>query len=706
MLATTDSAGSQRGVYTRAELERLIAPRSIAIVGASPRAGSFGLRTLENLAHFRGAIWPVNGKYQKIGEHACYASLSALPGTPDLVALVVPREGVETALKEAAAAGAGGVVVYASGYGEMGRDEGAAAQRRLADIARAARMPLLGPNCMGLVNHELGVGVSFIPEYSKMPRTLGPIAFVSQSGALGYCLAQAAERGLGFRYFFSVGNSSDVDVADLISATAEDPEVRAIACLFEGVPSPRRLLEAGEKARRAGKPVIVYKLGVSEDGAAAARSHTGSLAGSGAAFRALFDRAGFVAVDDYEALVEYAKFFAAAGKPASTPPARGVAVVSGSGGAGIIAADMAARHGVPMPQPTEKTTAALRSVVPEFGAARNPCDPTGQVLSVPESYAKCCRALLEDPQYGVLLCAMSVASHETGSARAKSIAQLAREQPKPVSVVWVSEWLQGPGSEAYEADDRVGLFRSLDRCYAAIAAWLRWHEARPTVESRLSRKISSSLLSGKKKTLSEREAKAVLAGYGIAGVPERQAKNADEAVKAAAELGYPVVLKADGDIAHKTEAGAVKLDLRDAAALRAACGAMTGAKDGFLVQSMLKGGVELVVGIKRDPQVGPVLLVGLGGVLVEIMRDTVLALAPVGKAEARRMLESLKGFKLLQGYRGSPPADLDAVCDAIARISEFAADFADLVEEIDVNPLLARPDGAIALDALIVLRED
>jgi acyl-CoA synthetase (NDP forming) len=706
MLATTDSAGSQRGVYTRAELERLIAPRSIAIVGASPRAGSFGLRTLENLAHFRGAIWPVNGKYQKIGEHACYASLSALPGKPDLVALVVPREGVETALKEAAAAGAGGVVVYASGYGEMGRDEGAAAQRRLADIARAARMPLLGPNCMGLVNHELGVGVSFIPEYSKMPRTLGPIAFVSQSGALGYCLAQAAERGLGFRYFFSVGNSSDVDVADLISATAEDPEVRAIACLFEGVPSPRRLLEAGEKARRAGKPVIVYKLGVSEDGAAAARSHTGSLAGSGAAFRALFDRAGFVAVDDYEALVEYAKFFAAAGKPASTPPARGVAVVSGSGGAGIIAADMAARHGVPMPQPTEKTTAALRSVVPEFGAARNPCDPTGQVLSVPESYAKCCRALLEDPQYGVLLCAMSVASHETGSARAKAIAQLAREQPKPVSVVWVSEWLQGPGSEAYEADDRVGLFRSLDRCYAAIAAWLRWHEARPTVESRLSRKISSSLLSGKKKTLSEREAKAVLAGYGIAGVPERQAKNADEAVKAAAELGYPVVLKADGDIAHKTEAGAVKLDLRDAAALRAACGAMTGAKDGFLVQSMLKGGVELVVGIKRDPQVGPVLLVGLGGVLVEIMRDTVLALAPVGKAEARRMLESLKGFKLLQGYRGSPPADLDAVCDAIARISEFAADFADLVEEIDVNPLLARPDGAIALDALIVLRED
>ena len=688
-----------RPIYTRAELDSLIAPKSIAIVGASPRAGSFGLRTLENLAHFKGPIWPVNAKYEKVGEHACYPSLAALPGKPDLVALVVPREAVEESLNEAAAVGAGGVVVYASGYGEMARDEGLAAQRRLAQIARAAKMPVLGPNCMGLVNHALGVGVSFIPEYSQMPRQVGPIAFVSQSGALGYCLAQAAERGVGYRYFFSVGNSSDVDVADLIGAMAEDPQVRAIACLFEGVPEARRLLAAGAKAKAAGKPVIVYKLGVSEDGAAAARSHTGSLAGSAEAFRALFDRAGFVAVENYEALVEYAKFFAAAGKPL----ARGVAVVSGSGGAGIISADMAARHGVPMPQPQPQAVAVLKSVVPEFGAARNPCDPTGQVLSVPESYNKCCQALLDDPQYGVLLCAMSVASREVGSKRATDIAALARSQPKPIAVAWVSEWLQGPASEAYEADDRVGFFRSMDRCYGAIAAWQRWHAQAPQAEPRLSTKLPS--FSPGKKVLGEREAKAVLARYGVKSAPERQAKNADEAVKAARELGYPVVLKADGDIEHKTEAGAVKLNLRDDAELRAACAAMTSAKNGFLVQAMVTGGVELVVGVKRDAQCGPVLLVGLGGVLVEVLRDTALALAPVGRVEARRMLESLKGYKLLQGYRGAPAADLDAVCDAIARVSEFAADYADRVEEIDVNPLLARPDGAVALDALIVLRD-
>jgi len=694
MLATRSS------VYTRAELERLLAPRSIAVVGASPRAASFGMRTLENLSNFKGAVYPVNAKYKEVGGHACFPSLAALPERADCAVLVLPREAAEEAVKAAAAAGVGSVIVYASGYGEMAREDAAMAQQRLVQIARAARMPMLGPNCMGLVNHALGAGMTFIPEYSKMPRRTGPVAFVSQSGALGYCLAQAAERGMGYRYFASAGNSADIDIADLIGAMAGDDQIRAIACLFEGLPDARRLLDAGERARAAGKPVIVYKLGVSDDGAAAARSHTGSLAGSAGAFAALLERAGFVQAANYEALVEYAKFFAAAGKPL----ARGAAVVSGSGGAGIISADMAARHGVPMPQPQEATTAVLKSVVPEFGAARNPCDPTGQVLSVPESYDKCCRALLDDPQYGVLICAMSVASHETGPMRASRIAALAREQPKPVAVAWVSEWLQGPGTEYYEADDRVGFFRSLDRCYGAIAAWQKWHEQKPASEPRCSIAVPSLPFS--KKILGEREAKTVLAQYGLRSAPGRQAKSADEAVAAAKALGYPVVLKADGDIEHKTEAGAVKLDLRDEAALRAACAGMKAAKSGFLVQSMIQGGVELVVGMKRDPQVGPVLLVGLGGVMVEVLGDTALALAPVGKAEARRMLERLRGFRLLNGFRGAPAVDLDAVCDAIARISELAADHADRIEEIDVNPLLARPEGAVALDALIVLRKD
>ena len=703
---------TQRPPYTRAQLARLIAPRSIAIVGASTRPASFGMRSLENLANFKGAIYPVNPKYERIGDLVCYPSLRDLPQAPDCALLVVPREGVEAALREAVAVGAGGAIVYASGYGEMAGEDAGAAQRRLAQIGQDAGMPILGPNCMGLVNHELGAGMTFIPEYSAMPRQVGPIAFVSQSGALGYCLAQAAERGLGFRYFFSAGNSSDVDVADLIAAMAEDDGVRAIACLFEGVPSAARLLQAAERARAAAKPVIVYKMGVSDDGAAAARSHTGSLAGSAVAFRALFERAGFVTVDNYEALVEHAKFFAAAGKPR----ARGVAVVSGSGGAGIIAADMAARHGVPMPQPEPATVGELRTVVPEFGAARNPCDPTGQVLSVPESYGKCCRALLADPQFGVLVCAMSVATKEVSNARSATIAQMAREQDKPVSVAWVSEWLEGPGSQAYEADEKVALFRSLDRCFATIAAWQAFHarEASEQAPVRLSGKDAAvrarTLMAAAGDTLVEREAKQVLAAYGVPVVEERLASSADEAVAAARSLGYPVVLKAESPtILHKTELGVVRLNVADEAGVRRYYAEIVTAARGHdlagvLVQPMA-GGVEIIVGARIDPAVGPVVVVGSGGVLVELMQDSVAALAPVTAFQARRMLERLKGYKLLTGFRGGKKVDVDALAEAVARISEFAADFASEVSEVDVNPLRCEGARVVAVDALITKRQ-
>ena len=720
MLAPENPAGAVRHVpYSRAQLARLVAPTSVAVVGASPRAGSFGLRTLENLAHFEGEVFAVNAKYESVGGYPCFPSIGQLPKAPDCVVLVVPREAVEAAVEECVRAridgkGVGAIVVFASGYGEMEAGETAEAQRRVSAMAQAAGIPLLGPNCMGLVNHALGAGLTFIPEYHEMKRAVGPLAFVSQSGAMGYCLAQAAERGVGYRYFFSCGNSSDVDVADLISAMAEDPEVKAIACLFEGIASSRRLLAAGEMARKHGKPVVVYKLGTSADGAAAARSHTGSLAGSAAAFRALFERAGFVQVDDYEALVETAKFFAAA---AGKPLAKGVAAVSGSGGAGVISADMAERHGVPMPQPQSQTVAILKGIVPEFGAARNPCDPTGQVSSIPESYGKCCRALLDDPQYGVLLCLMSVATHLVKNDRAALIGALAREQPKPVCVVWVSEWLEGPGTDAYESDDRVAVFRSMDRCYATIAAWHRWHERRAAEEAtaRLSpadaKAKARAVFDAAGATLAEREAKQVLAAYGVPVVAERLATSADDAVAAAQALGYPVALKVESPaIPHKTEAGVVRLALADEKAVRAAhaevmANARKVATDadirGVLVQPMADG-VEVIAGVKVDPVVGPLVVVGSGGVMVELMKDSVAALAPVSKAEARRMLERLKGYPLLAGFRGSVPANVDAVADAVARVSEFAADFAGEIEEADVNPLRCGPSRAIAVDALIM----
>jgi acyl-CoA synthetase (NDP forming) len=417
-----------------------------------------------------------------------------------------------------------------------------------------------------------------------------------------------------------------------------------------------------------------------------------------------------VAVEDFESLLEYAAFFAAAGAPL----ARGVAVISGSGGAGVMAADKAAAHGVPMPQPLEATAVKLRAIVPEFGVARNPCDPTGQVLNVPESFGQCCRALLADPQYGALVVPGTVAVMETAKDRVPAMAAMAREQAKPVALVWLSEWLQGPGADEYTRDGKIPVFRSMERCFGAIAAWHALADRRSAGAPRLSPPGAAQavrrILSGAGASLTESESKRVLAAYGVPVVEERLARSAQEAAAAARALGYPVALKAESPtILHKTELGVVKLGIADQAALgRAYAEILAAARGhelrGVLVQPMIPG-VEVIVGARVDPAVGPLVVVGSGGVLVELMQDSVAALAPVSAAEATAMLSRLKGAKLLTGYRGSAPVDLDALADAIARVSELAADLADEIEELDVNPLRCGPGRVAAVDALITKQE-
>jgi acyl-CoA synthetase (NDP forming) len=417
-------------------------------------------------------------------------------------------------------------------------------------------------------------------------------------------------------------------------------------------------------------------------------------------------------VDDYEAMLEQAKFLASAG----APRARGVAVVSGSGGAGVLAADQAAKFGVPMPQPQAQTVAALKKIVPEFGAARNPCDPTGQVLSVPESLGNCCRALLADPQYGALILSMTAATNEIFESRKKLLEDLVTEQPKPVSLVWLSEWLEGPGIQGYESLPRVALFRSTGRCMAAIAAWHAHHDAAqvagdaPRLAGKGAREEAAKLLAAAGKTLTEREAKQALAAYGVPVVEERLARTGQEALAAARALGYPVAIKVESPaIPHKTEAGVVRLAIADGASLGHAYGEVMAAAArvatpeeirGVLVQPMASG-VEILIGARVDPVVGPVIVVGSGGVLVELVKDSVAALAPVSAAQAQAMLGRLKGYKLLQGFRGAPRANVAALAEVIARVSEFAADFAGEIEELDVNPVLCGPERVLAVDALV-----
>jgi acyl-CoA synthetase (NDP forming) len=705
----------ERALYSGRDLARLIDPRSIAVIGVSANPGGFGSRTLANLQHFTGRTYAINPKYAELHGRPCHPSLAALPEVPDCAVIALPREGVEAAVEACAAAGVGGVVIYASGYAETGLAERKAQQQRLTAIGGGANMRIVGPNCFGICNNSSRAGILFIPRFDAQPHHLGPVGIASQSGALGYTAVQASERGVGFSHYLAAGNSCDVDVCDFASYLVDDPTCRAIALCFEGVASGERLLELGAKADAADKPIVVYKVATGQASAAAALSHTGTLAGSDAAYRAAFERGRFVTVDDLEALFETAGFFA----KAPPPKADGVAVMATSGGAAVITADMAEIFAVPMPQPAPAAQAVLKAAIPEFGSARNPCDVTAQVINDQASFIACSTALLEDPAYGALVLPQVMSVPGQTPLRVPIMSELSRRAGKPICVIWMSEWLEGPGADLYQADPQIALFRSSRRCFAALASWQHRDALRRQRRDR-HRRLSppaaavraAAALAAAGARLTEREAKAVLAGYGVPVTGERLARDPDAAAAAAQMLGYPVALKLESpDIAHKTEAGVIRLDLGDAAALRAAYAEIMAAAsrvspapriNGMLVQPMAPKGVELVIGARVDPQFGPLVVVGSGGILVELLRDSIVELAPVGIDVALAMLRRLKGFTLLQGFRGSAPADLAPIAETIARVSELIADQRERIAEIDVNPLICGPLGAVAVDALIV----
>jgi acyl-CoA synthetase (NDP forming) len=704
-----------RAVYNRVDMKRLIEPQTLAIVGLSSNEASFGARTLVNMRHCTTTrIYGVNPKAAELHGVPCFPEIGDIPEKIDCAVIATPREAVEPLVEQCAAAGVGGCIIYASGYAETGRPEREKQQARLAAIARASGMRIVGPNCIGIINNFRHAGMMFLGTYDATPWRPGPIGLISQSGALGYTVAQACERGGNFSHYFTAGNSCDVDVCDYMSYLVEDDNCRVITCLVEGLKDGERLIEVGEKAMKADKPIVIYKMATGNAAAQAAMSHTGSITGSNAAYDAAFRRYGMISVDNLEQVYETAAFLAKAGRPR----APGVAVMATSGGACVLAADKAELHGVSMPQPGPAGKAVLEATVPDFGSPRNPCDVTAQVINNPDSFVACTKAMLEDPVYGALVLPQVVAADLT-IQRVPVVSELARAAGKPICMAWITEWLEGPGSDLYEADPYVAMFRSTDRCFRTLAGW-NWREAQRAVPPARPRvapggkpaETAARHLAQAGPKLTEREAKEVLAAYGVPVTGEKLVQDVDAAVAAAVELGFPVVLKVESpDIAHKTEAGVVRLDLKDAAAVRSAYDAVMAAAGrvepkpairGVLVQPMIPAGIELVIGTQIDPQFGPVIVVGMGGILVELLRDTAADLAPVDHTQALAMLKSLKGFKLLGGFRGAKPVDIERLAEIVVRISELAADFALDIAEIDVNPLICTADRIVAVDGLIV----
>lgn len=708
-------------LFGRKELDRLIDPSSIAIIGASETAGSFGARTMENLASFRGKLFPVNPKRDRIFGHTAYQSIEAIPDVPDVAIISVPQEQVIDLVKRCADKGIGGAIVYSSGFAELGIAARIDAQRQLAEIAASTGMRIIGPNCVGIINFASTIGMHFMPKFNEMPIVSGNVGLVSQSGGLGYTIIQSLQRGIGFSHFLSAGNSCDVDICDLINYLVDDDATKVIACLFEGIRDGERLIEAGRRALAANKPLIIYKMGRSDISKKAALSHTGTLAGSNAAYEAAFREIGAVVVDNWEEVLETACLFARAG----VPKGPGAGVMASSGGAAVISGDKAEEFGVAMPAPQPETIAKLTKLVPDFGSVANPTDMTAETLKSFDLYGACIRAFADDPGYGVVVVPMLSAQKPITTERALHLDRLAGDLGKPICLVWFNEWLEGPGSEVYDKSQRISMFRSMARCMKAIRAWFDYYEGRAKFLASDRKRLTSPACkeqalaelpaAGMRRVLSEGQSKKLLGIYGIAVNREALTQSEAEAVSAAERIGFPVVLKADSpDIPHKTEAGVVRLDVKDADAVRRAYAEIAAALkqqpstvklNGIVVQEMVKAPIEMMIGASVDTQFGPMITCGFGGTAVEIVRDVQTRRAPVSEAEALEMVRSLRGGKLLSGYRNAAPANVDAFAQVVCRASELICDLQDHVAELDINPVKLSAANATAVDALIVLRE-
>jgi acyl-CoA synthetase (NDP forming) len=677
-------------------LAALFAPRAVALLGVSRNPAKLGFRLLENLKArgFAGGVHPVNPAGEAILGYETVRHVEDLPSGVDLALVSLPAPAVPDAIKALAARGVRAAVILSSGFGEVDAD-GRTTQAELLATARAAGLRLVGPNCMGVYSAPARLNGTY---FWDLPAAPGGIAVVSQSGAYGGLIFRhLGGRGLGVARFLSIGNQVDVDIAEVIEYLVDDPETTLIACFVEALRDGRRFVRAA--ARAAGrKPVVVLKGGRSDAGGRAAGSHTGSLAGSYEVFRAACVRARIVLADETEEFFDAIETLTIAG--ARRPAAPQVAVLTVSGGPSVVAADTAERAGLRVPALSESVRTTLRGVLPSFAAVGNPVDLTPQVE--PANIDAAVRAVMTERD---IAGAVVVDVGLDIPALADAVVAAVRALDKP-AVAFVAD---APQVAATFAAGGVAVLPSPER---AVRAWRALWQARPSASPRVAQRAAvpaavAAALEHARGALAYADARRLLEAYGVRFCRERIATTLDEAVAAAATIGYPVVMKADvPGLTHKTDAGGVVLDVADAAAVRAAwrtLAARTGATR-VIVQERVGPGVELLLGARRDDVFGPVVVLGAGGILTEVVQDVSVRLAPVTDDECHAMLEEGARPRLLAGPRGLPPVDRAALAALVARVSDLIS-VEGRVREIDLNPVIATGTDLIAVDALVVAEE-
>jgi len=700
-------------------LKALLDPSSVAIVGASPRPGALGSRVLDNLLRtgFKGAIYPVHPSEPRIGELRCYSSLDDLPEAPECVGIALGADKVLPALEQAAARGSKAAVVFASGFSETG-EAGERLQQSLADFCRGSGMKVCGPNVLGVRNVHADFALYSAPVSARPPR--GGVSIAAHSGSA--CVALSGTGRFGLSHVISMGNAAALDVDDYLDYFVDDEHTR-VACLFlETVRRPDRLAAAAARMRAAGKPVVALKVGRTAMGAAASAAHTGSLASSHAAASEFFRQAGIVVVEDLDELVEACAAFNMLRR---APTSHGLGVINISGGEVALTCDLAQELRIELPALDGATREALRATLPGFATPANPLDATSAALSDTGIYEQAVQALLADPGIGLVAVSQDCpAGLSEGAAHgyrrlAEVTARVARTAAKPLVFYSNVAGPLHPVTIAPLQDGDVPVLQGARPSLIAIRAYLDWHRwqlpgGKAATGCRVHPAWRSRLASGK--ALTENEAKRFLQDHGIRTTREIPAATAEAAMRAAGEIGFPVVLKVDSaDIPHKSEVGGVRLALRNAQAVEGAFGEILSsvrrhrpeaAVQGVVVQEMVTGGVEMIIGSAQHPPFGRGIVVGAGGVLVELMQDSAFALAPLGAPEARALVGRTRASALLDGYRGSPAADREALEAVVVRLAEIAEAYADVIEAIDLNPVAVLPkgQGACVLDALIVPR--
>ncbi len=701
-------------VGDRGPLAPILAPRSIAVVGASRSPGTIGHQLLTNLIAegFTGAVHPVNPNARAVCSVASAPSVSALPEPPDLAIVCVPKEAVVDVADECGAMGVRGLVVISAGFREVGA-EGAARERALLEQVRRHGMRMIGPNCMGVINTHPSVSMNatFAP---SMPPA-GHAAFVSQSGALGVSvLDYAREYGIGIAQFASIGNKADVSGNDLLEHWEHDDNVRVILMYVENFGNPRRFLDIATRITRQ-KPIVVVKSGRSRAGARAAWSHTGALAASDTAVDALLGQAGVLRAGSVEELFDMAMALGVTALPAS----RRTAVVTNAGGPGILAADALDAAGLDVVDLSPATVERLRPMFPPEASVRNPLDMIAS--ATPEGYRAAVSALLDDPNVDAVVPIFIPPLNTEQEAVAEAIAAAARtNRAKPVLTVLMGRrGLPEGRAELHAAGIPAYVFpESAARALGALNRYREWTVQPPDVMAPLevdraaATAIVERAIGEGRQQLTELEALHLLSAYGVPTAPAQLALGAEASAAAAEALGFPVVLKIVApEIVHKSDVGGVRVGLRSASEVRAAhddlistvAERVPGAHvTGVLVQRQMSGGRETIAGVVRDPSFGPLVMFGLGGVFVEALRDVVFRMPPLGPRTAHDMVRAIRGLGILTGARGSAPSDLAAIADALRRVGQLALDQPQLAE-LDVNPLVAFERGVVALDARVRL---